>query len=199
MQGIASAKSSPLHGASIGDYIAKTIIAAVRRLSQLRGSLLLTAMELAHRASDDGVTQHTRYSLLAAKCHYSLRTAIRHIHRLVALGIIQRQRFWRPGREVGHQPLHLTASAGHAMPLPRCTVEVITIYDMLCLPLEEAPRRVYVQFTDVQDRPLEFLDVTSLTLEEFPQMVPPFEAAFQAHMAAWRLDGTPRTARQFRV
>ncbi|MGE3540763.1 MAG: hypothetical protein AB7N91_25410 [Candidatus Tectimicrobiota bacterium] len=56
-----------------------------------------------------------------------------------------------------------------------------------------------MQFTDVQDRPLEFLDVTSLTLEEFPQMVPPFEAAFQAHMAAWRLDGTPRTARQFRV
>jgi hypothetical protein len=29
--------------------------------------------------------------------------------------------------------------------------------------------------------------------------VPPFEAAFQAHMAAWRLDGKPRTARQFRV
>jgi Helix-turn-helix of DDE superfamily endonuclease len=30
-------------------------------------------------------------------------------------------------------------------------------------------------------------------------LVPPFEAAFQAHMAAWRLDGKPRTARQFRV
>src|SRR5712664_2488302 len=29
--------------------------------------------------------------------------------------------------------------------------------------------------------------------------VPPFEAAFQAHMAAWRLDGKPRTARQFAV
>src|SRR5262252_2243387 len=27
----------------------------------------------------------------------------------------------------------------------------------------------------------------------------PFEAAFQAHMAAWRLDGKPRTARQFTV
>jgi Helix-turn-helix of DDE superfamily endonuclease len=41
--------------------------------------------------------------------------------------------------------------------------------------------------------------VTSLTREEFQQLVPPFEAAFQAHMAAWRLDGKPRTARQFAV
>jgi hypothetical protein len=43
------------------------------------------------------------------------------------------------------------------------------------------------------------LDFTSLTLDEFQQLVPPFEAAFQAHMAAWRLDGKPRTARQFAV
>jgi hypothetical protein len=56
-----------------------------------------------------------------------------------------------------------------------------------------------VRFTDVQARPTEFLDLTSLTLEEFQQLVPPFEAAFQAHMAAWRLDGKPRTARQFIV
>src|SRR5712691_4112108 len=56
-----------------------------------------------------------------------------------------------------------------------------------------------IRFTDVQSRPTEFLDFTSLTLEEFQQLVPPFEAAFQAHMAAWRLDGTPRTARQFAV
>src|ERR687884_1529700 len=57
----------------------------------------------------------------------------------------------------------------------------------------------HVQFTDVQDRPTEFLDLTSLTLDEFQLLVPPFEAAFQAHMAAWRLDGKPRTARQFTV
>jgi hypothetical protein len=56
-----------------------------------------------------------------------------------------------------------------------------------------------LRFTDVQSRPTEFLDLTSLTLEEFHQLVPPFEAAFQAHMAAWRLDGKPRTARQFTV
>src|SRR6266403_1232550 len=56
-----------------------------------------------------------------------------------------------------------------------------------------------LRFTDVQDRPTEFLDFTSLTLDEFQQLVPSFEAAFQAHMAAWRLDGKPRTARQFAV
>jgi len=56
-----------------------------------------------------------------------------------------------------------------------------------------------LRFADVQSRPTEFLDFTSLTLEEFQQLVPPFEAAFQAHMAAWRFDGTPRTARRFTV
>jgi Helix-turn-helix of DDE superfamily endonuclease len=56
-----------------------------------------------------------------------------------------------------------------------------------------------IWFTDVQARPSEFLDFTSLTLDEFQQLVPPFEAAFQAHLAAWRLDGQPRTARRFTV
>jgi hypothetical protein len=56
-----------------------------------------------------------------------------------------------------------------------------------------------VRFTDVQARPTAFLDLTSRTLDEFQQLVPPLEAAFQAHMAAWRLDGTPRTARRFTV
>jgi DDE superfamily endonuclease len=56
-----------------------------------------------------------------------------------------------------------------------------------------------LRFTDVQSRPTEFLDFTSLTLDEFQHLVAPFEAAFQAHMAAWRLDGKPRTARQFSV
>ena len=56
-----------------------------------------------------------------------------------------------------------------------------------------------VRFTDVQERPTEFLDLTSLTLDEFQQLVLPFEVAFQARMAAWRMDGKPRTARRFTV
>jgi hypothetical protein len=57
----------------------------------------------------------------------------------------------------------------------------------------------HLRFTDVQARLTEFLDVTSLTLDEFQQLLPPFEAAFHTHMVAWRFDGTPRTARQFAV
>jgi hypothetical protein len=56
-----------------------------------------------------------------------------------------------------------------------------------------------IRFADVQSRPAEFLNLTSLTLEEFQALVAPFEAAFQDHMAAWRLDGKPRTARRFTV
>jgi DDE superfamily endonuclease len=56
-----------------------------------------------------------------------------------------------------------------------------------------------LRFTDLQSRPMEFLDFTSLTLDEFQQLVPPFETAFHARMAAWRLDGKPRTARRFTV
>jgi hypothetical protein len=54
-----------------------------------------------------------------------------------------------------------------------------------------------LRFADLQTRPTEVLDLTSLTLDEFQQLVPPFEAAFQAHMAEWRLDGRPRTARRY--
>ena len=56
-----------------------------------------------------------------------------------------------------------------------------------------------LRFTDLQSRPMAFLDFTSLTLDEFQQLVPPFETAFQCHMAAWRMDGKPRTARRFTV
>ena len=41
------------------------------------------------------------------------------------------------------------------------------------------------------------LDLTSLTVDEFRQLVPPFEAALQAHKADWRRDGQPRTARRY--
>ena len=53
-----------------------------------------------------------------------------------------------------------------------------------------------VRFPELQSRPIEFLDFTSLTLDEFQQLVPPFEAAFQARMApcssGWEAaDGSP--------
>jgi DDE superfamily endonuclease len=54
-----------------------------------------------------------------------------------------------------------------------------------------------LRFADLQTRPTEVLDLTSLTVDEFQPLVQPFEAAFQAHMASWRLDGQPRTARRY--
>src|SRR6266436_1733774 len=56
-----------------------------------------------------------------------------------------------------------------------------------------------VRFPELQSRPTEVLDFTSLTLDEFQQLVPCFEAAFHVRMTAWRLDGKPRTARRFTV
>src|SRR5467141_4174932 len=56
-----------------------------------------------------------------------------------------------------------------------------------------------LRFTDLQSRPREFLDFTSLTLDEIQQLVTPLETAFHARMAAWRMDGKPRTARRFTV
>src|SRR5918997_1496874 len=67
------------------------------------------------------------------------------------------------------------------------------------IPSQEAHAMAAVRFSDVQSRPTEFLDLTSLTPDEFALLIPPFEAAFQAHMARGRLDGKPRTARQFAV
>src|SRR5256886_15179347 len=76
-------------------------------------------------------------------------------------------------------------------------IEVISIYGILCLRRKEATTMGTLRFADLQTRPTEVLDLTSLTVDEFRQLVPPFEAAFQAHMADWRLDGRPRTARQY--
>src|SRR5262249_39094921 len=56
-----------------------------------------------------------------------------------------------------------------------------------------------LRFTELQSRPLEFLDFTSLTLDEFQHLVPPFEAAFHARMAAWWMDGKTLNARRFTV
>lgn len=54
-----------------------------------------------------------------------------------------------------------------------------------------------LRFADLQAKPMTLLDMTSLRLEEFDQLVPAFEAAFQDYMSVWRLDGKPRTARRY--
>jgi hypothetical protein len=74
--------------------------------------------------------------------------------------------------------------------------EVISIYDILGLRRKEAAALEALCFGDLQTRPTEVLDLTSLPVNELAPLAPPFEAAFPAHMALWRLEGKPRTARR---
>jgi Helix-turn-helix of DDE superfamily endonuclease len=54
-----------------------------------------------------------------------------------------------------------------------------------------------LRYAEVSQREQKFLDVTSLTVEEFEQLVPAFEEAFQERMKEWCLDGKPRTGRPY--
>jgi hypothetical protein len=54
-----------------------------------------------------------------------------------------------------------------------------------------------LRFTDLEPKPTDVLDMTSLTLDEFRLLVPAVETAFQTHMTLWRLDGKPRIARRY--
>lgn len=54
-----------------------------------------------------------------------------------------------------------------------------------------------LRYAELARKPMDVLDMTSLTPDEFQQLVAAFETAFQAHMAEWRLDGKPRTSRRY--
>jgi hypothetical protein len=56
---------------------------------------------------------------------------------------------------------------------------------------------IRLSYSELARKPMDVLDMTSLTPDEFQQLLPSFEAAFQEHMAKWRLDGKPRTARRY--
>ena len=81
--------------------MSKHIISALRQLPQLKGSSFLAAVELAHRANGHSGIAYVSYSYLASKTHQSRRTAIRQVNRLIGLGIIKCQRFWRPNKKWG--------------------------------------------------------------------------------------------------
>lgn len=72
------------------EVMSALIIAALRNEKQLHGNLKFTAIELGHLASRSG---HARvsYDTLARKTGYHKRTIIRHVHRLLAMGILVKQ------------------------------------------------------------------------------------------------------------
>jgi hypothetical protein len=73
------------------------ILAAIRQHPQLKGSLKFTALELAHRASRSGHVSLS-YRFLGWKTGLHPRTIMRHIARLIALGILRKHRIWRAVR-----------------------------------------------------------------------------------------------------
>lgn len=100
------------------------IITAIRHLPQLKGALKFTAIELAHRASSSGFVR-VSYGYLAQKTGLSIRTMIRHVQRLEALGILCKQRVWISANRCAVnvytlrlRPLHRCASDKVAKNLP---------------------------------------------------------------------------------
>jgi hypothetical protein len=54
-----------------------------------------------------------------------------------------------------------------------------------------------LRYQDDQTKAYRILDLTSLTVDEFAQLVEPFDAAFVRHMRDWTMEGKPRTGRRY--
>jgi hypothetical protein len=54
-----------------------------------------------------------------------------------------------------------------------------------------------LRYRDLSTSTTDVLDLTSVTIDEFTALVPPFEAAFLDYMADWTLDGRQRQARRY--
>ena len=54
-----------------------------------------------------------------------------------------------------------------------------------------------LRYRDIPTHTTEVFDLTSLTVDEFAALVPPFEAAFLACMVEWTLHGRRRQARRY--
>ena len=55
-----------------------------------------------------------------------------------------------------------------------------------------------VQYTSEKDKTNRILHLTSLMVEQFEELVEPFEHAFIAYMQDWTMEGKPRTGRIYR-
>ena len=54
-----------------------------------------------------------------------------------------------------------------------------------------------LRYASERDKPNQILNLTSLTVEQFEQLVEPFDQAFVRHMQQWTMEGKPRTARAY--
>lgn len=70
--------------------MSRHIIQAIRHQTQLRTVTRTIAIEIAHRMNSNGIGR-IAYSFLAHKAACSIRTAIRHVKKLVALGLFRKR------------------------------------------------------------------------------------------------------------
>src|SRR4051812_28771067 len=56
-----------------------------------------------------------------------------------------------------------------------------------------------MRYAEVSQKELKFLDLTSLTVEEFEQLLPVFEKEFRERLKHFCLDGKPRIGRGYRT
>ncbi len=54
-----------------------------------------------------------------------------------------------------------------------------------------------LRYQTIIDKAYRVLDLTSLSVDEFEQLVSPFDAAFVRHMQHWTMEGKPRTGRAY--
>jgi Helix-turn-helix of DDE superfamily endonuclease len=54
-----------------------------------------------------------------------------------------------------------------------------------------------MRYQDEKTKAYRILDLTSLTVDEFEQLVPPVEAAFARYMRDWTMEGKRRTGRRY--
>jgi hypothetical protein len=54
-----------------------------------------------------------------------------------------------------------------------------------------------LRYASERDKANQILNLTSLTVEQFEQLVDPFEQAFVRHMQQWTMEGKPRMARAY--
>lgn len=132
-----------------GTTLSRAILTTIRTHRQLKGSLLLTALEMAHRASSSGFVRIS-YGYLASKTHQSIRTMIRHVHRLEALGILVKQRVW-----ISVNRCAVNVYAFCLRPLHRCASVIVS----RTLPQKEERDKVLSLWDEIQlaERGLRFV------------------------------------------
>ena len=75
-------------------------------------------------------------------------------------------------------------------------IEFIKVYGILSAP-KRKERTAMLRYASERDKANQILNLTSLTVEQFEQLVEPFEQAFVRHMHVWTMEGKPRTARSY--